>query len=246
MKYLWGILSALSLGYSFIVYRVGSGTFSFVIWLALAGFFAVLLFLSDKERYKKIPKPVKTAAGVIILIACAVFIVCQACILSHFFDKGEEDLDYIIVLGAQMRQSGPSVVFRERLDAAYEYLTENEDTVCIISGGQGNNESMPEGEGGRDYLISKGIDEDRIIAENEAMDTVENIEYSYGMIKAAEPDMSGIRTGIVTSNFHLFRGIHIAEKNTDAGICGIAAYTEHLYLPNNMVRECFGILRDCL
>ena len=32
----------------------------------------------------------------------------------------------------------------------------------------------------------------------------------------------------------------------DAGICGIAAYTEHLYLPNNMVRECFGIIRDLI
>ena len=94
-----------------------------MIWLVLAGFFAALRFLAGKERYKKIPKAVKTAAGIIILLSCAVFIVCQTCILSHFFDKGEKDLDYIIVLGAQMREDGPDMDVVERL------VRDNRDVV---------------------------------------------------------------------------------------------------------------------
>lgn len=86
----------------------------------------------------------------------------------------------------------------------------------------------------------------RLIAENEAMDTVENIEFSYDIIKRLEQSEHLVRIGIVTNNFHLFRGLHIARKLTEAEVCGISAYTEHLYLPNNMVRESFGILRDCV
>ena len=39
--------------------------------------------------------------------------------------KGSQDLDYIIVLGAQVREDGPSVVLKYRLDAAVDYLNGN-------------------------------------------------------------------------------------------------------------------------
>lgn len=274
MKYLWGIMSILCAVYSAVVYSVGSGTYSFTIWLGLCALFALFSFISVNKRYEKLPKAVKAVSLTLILSALVVFIFCQACILSHFFDKGEPGLDYVIVLGAQMREDGPSVIYRYRLEAAYKYLTENEDTVCIISGGKGINESVTEGEGGRDYLIAKGIEEKRLIAENRAMDTAENIKYSFEIIEGLHRDGNaqntgidsntvistntdivtntdtvanpgiGTKTGIITNNFHLFRGLHLAEKETGSDICGIAAYTEPLYLPNNMVRESFGILRD--
>ncbi|MCR5410133.1 MAG: YdcF family protein [Lachnospiraceae bacterium] len=267
-------MSILCAVYSAVVYSVGSGTYSFTIWLGLCALFALFSFISVKKRYEKLPKAVKAVSLTLILSALVVFIFCQACVLSHFFDKGEPGLDYVIVLGAQMREDGPSVIYRYRLEAAYTYLVENENTVCIISGGKGSNESVTEGEGGRDYLIAKGIDEKRLIAENRAMDTTENIKYSFEIIEGLHRDGNaqntgidsntvistntdivtntgigansgiGTNTGIITNNFHLFRGIHLAEKETGSDICGIAAYTEPLYLPNNMIRETFGILRD--
>lgn len=42
--------------------------------------------------------------------------------VSHFDDDGGDDLDYIIVLGAQVYKSGPSSVLKYRLDKAAEYL----------------------------------------------------------------------------------------------------------------------------
>jgi len=160
--------------------------------------------------------------------------------ISHFNDKGQDDLDYIVVLGAQMRNSGPSIIFKYRLDAAYDYLIQNPDTVCIVSGAKGNNESVSEGEGGKEYLVSKGIVENRIIAETNAVDTVQNIANSLEIIG----DRDGLTIGVVTNNFHVFRGVHLARKLTDNEVYGIAAYTVPWYLPNNMVRECFGIFRD--
>jgi uncharacterized SAM-binding protein YcdF (DUF218 family) len=68
--------------------------------------------------------------------------------------------------------------------------------------------------------------------------------YSLELIDQGPADSGKLKIGIVTNNFHLFRGLHLAGKLTDNNIYGIAAYTLPWYLPNNMARECFGIVRD--
>ena len=69
------------------------------------------------------------------------------CIGSKMNTEGKPGLDYIIVLGAQIYERGPSAVLRFRLDKAVEYLNENPQTKCIVSGGKGSNEPCSEAEG---------------------------------------------------------------------------------------------------
>ncbi len=244
IRILWLGLAVICLLYSAMVYMVGSGTYSFTIWLAGSAFFALCFFLSGKERWMRIPKVIRYGAIAVITAVAAVFLVCFIAIFSHFSDKGEENLDYIIVLGAQMRSTGPSVVYRYRLEKASEYLTENGDTICITTGAKGVNETVSEGVGGRDYLLAKGISQDRLIAEDKSLDTDDNISNALAIIEDREGSTDNLHIGIVTNGFHVFRGVHLAQKLTDADICGIAAYMEPQYVPNNVVRECFGILRD--
>ncbi len=237
-------LTLICLIYAASIYMIGSGTFSFMIWLCGALFFGAAFYLSGNGRWYRIPSTIRIICCVAISLILIVTAVCLALMLSCFNDKGIKDLDYIVVLGAQMRDDGPSTIFRYRLDAAYEYLTENPGTICVVSGGKGVNEDASEGEGGRNYLISRGVVPSRVIAENRAMDTSENIAYSLELIEQSESGSDKLKIGIVTNNFHLFRGIHLARKITDNDIYGIAAYTLPWYLPNNMARECFGIVRD--
>ena len=93
--------------------------------------------------------------------------------------------------------------------------------------------------------MEQGISEERIITETESVNTEENIVNAISLIKAdtakSEADM---KIAVVTNNFHLFRGALLAKRHTDATVIGIAAHTEYLYIPNNMVRESFGILKD--
>ncbi len=56
-----------------------------------------------------------------------------------------------------MKAHGPSRVLQMRLDKAYDYLTENPDTIVIVSGGQGPDEHVSEAQGMYDYLVEKGI-----------------------------------------------------------------------------------------
>lgn len=244
MRGIFIVLMLICLIYAVSIYMIGSGTFSFMIWIFGAAFFGTAFYLSGNRRWYRIPLIIRGLGSAAVLLLLVITLVCMALMLSHFNDKGIKDLDYIVVLGAQMRNDGPSTIFRYRLDAAFDYLEENPKTVCIVSGGKGPNEPVCEGDGGRKYLLSKGIDQSRVIAENRAMDTYENIVYSLEIMDHDRTESDELKIGIVTNNFHLFRGIHLAGKLTDHNICGIAAYTLPWYLPNNMARECFGIVRD--
>ena len=90
-------------------------------------------------------------------VAIVVFVTLCGMIAGDFSAKGNQNLDYIIVLGAQVREDGPSAVPKYRLDAAIDYLNENPNTVCIVSGGQGANEPFSEAKGMAEYLLDKGI-----------------------------------------------------------------------------------------
>ncbi|WP_051234189.1 YdcF family protein [Butyrivibrio sp. NC3005] len=233
--------------YSIVIFAVGSGTFSFAMWLFLSAVFGTLFLLVKKDKWNSIPKWIRKVALSLLTIFALVIMVCQGLIISDFFDKADKNLDYIIVLGAQMKSYGPSYVYRERLDEAYQYLIENENTICVLTGGKGFNEPVAEGEGGRDYLLKKGIPAGRIIVENKSVNTRENVRGALkqmGLSKAPEEELRKIRIGIITNNFHVFRGVYIAKKVTKANICGIAAPAHPAYLPNNLLRESFGILKD--
>ena len=114
-------------------------------------------------------------------------------------------------------KDGPSPVLKYRLDKAVEYLNENPDTVCIVSGGQGSNEPWTEAEGMAQYLQEKGIDTARILTEDQSQTTEQNITNSKMLMK------EGASVGIVTNNFHVFRALQIAKKYGLSDVCGIAA-----------------------
>ena len=119
------------------------------------------------------------------------------------------------------------------------YLTVNEDTVCIVSGGQGSNEPCSEAEGMYRYLTEKGIEPERIIMEDKSTDTSENIAYSMDLIGRKD-----VSVGIVTNNFHVFRGVHLAKAAGFQDVSGISARSNVYFQLNNMVREFFGIMKD--
>ena len=241
MKVVWGILAILCILYGFLILSLRSGTLFFAVWFALGVFFGVLALASRYHLWQKIPAAGRITALALIAACAAVFIFTEARIIREFGRTAEEDLDYLIVLGAQVRETGPSVVLQYRLDAAAAYLEENPDTHCIVSGGQGVNEPFPEAEGMRRYLEEKGIAPERILMEAESGSTEENIRNSMQLL---DPETD--RVGIVTNNFHVYRGCALAEKAGIRHVSGIAAPSKWLYFPNNMLREFFGVVKDKL
>lgn len=225
--------------YCFIVFRIRSGSRFYLIW-GLGGLFFIALALMIKfDLWGGFPLLLRRVICGALLAGILAFVVAEGCIFAHYRDAGRPDLDYIIVLGAQMKPAGPSIVLKFRLDAAYDYLVENENTICVVSGGQGPNEPCTEAKGMYDYLVGRGIAPERILMEDRSTDTSENIAFSAEIIGGTDYDV-----GIVTNNFHVFRGMMLARHAGFEDACGISARSNIYFQPNNLVREFFGIMKD--
>lgn len=225
--------------YCAVVFMLKSGSRFYLVWGVGGVFFLGLALLLHFGIWDRIPLMLRRIFGMAVLAGIVLFVIVEGLILSRFHDKGKENLDYIIVLGAQMKPAGPSAVLQFRLDAAYDYLTENDSTICILSGGQGRNEPCSEAEGMCQYLIGKGIAPERLMMEDRSTDTSENIAYSMALIGRKD-----VSVGIVTNNFHVFRGVRLAKAAGFTDVCGIAARSNVYFQLNNMVREFFGIMKD--
>ncbi len=236
------VLAAVCVVYCLgVVLTKAAGTRFFLIWLFAAAFFAILGMALKKGMWERVPLPGKAVCLTLAFLGIGLFLFVEGLVLSGFSAKGEPGLSHIIVLGAQMKQNGPSVALARRLDAACRYLEENPDTVCVVSGGQGSNEPISEAEGMYEYLVKKGIDPARILKEDRSRRTVENLAFSRKLIPKEER-----RVGIVTSNFHVYRGVALAKQQGFPEAVGIAAPSGLYFLPNNMLREFFGIIKDRL
>lgn len=240
LAWLWLIPAACCLLYGIRILSIRSGTRFYLVWFALALAFAGVFVLAKKSLWQRAPRALRRAVTVVIAAGLAAFVLVEGLIMTDFFDKAEDGLDYLIVLGAQVRENGPSYVLKQRLNAALDYLKRNPETKCIVSGGQGANEPFPEADGMADYLIANGIDPERIIREGASASTEENIRNSMAFM---EP---GASAGIVTNNFHVYRALRTAERCGLTNVCGHAGRTTALYLPNNMLREFFGVMKLAL
>lgn len=249
LKTICCILAVLCILYGIIIATAGSGTGFFVIWFLIATFF----FFLPKILTHKIPWILKALAA----LAVTVFIVIEGVILRGFSYKGRNGLPYIVVLGAQVYKSGPSRVLKFRLDKAAEYLNENPDTKCIVTGGKGYNEPFTEAEGMATYLYGVGIDPSRVILEKESTNTKENLKNAMKLICQETAGKEGVQAGsfqdnevtsigIVSNNFHVYRAVKTANKLGISDACGIAASSTALFLPHNLLREFFSMMKFLL
>ena len=228
--------------FSCIAFFVGHGTNFYFIWLFL-GIGTILFAILWKKGFfaEYIPVGLRRLFLISILAGGLLFVVVEGCIISGFSAKGKEGLDYLVVLGAQMKANGPSKALQYRLDEAVLYLEQNEETKVIVSGGKGPDEHISEAQGMYDYLLQKGIAYNRIIMEDRSENTFQNLTYSAELLNREKDTV-----GVVTNNFHVFRAVKIAKKAGYEDVCGIAAKGEPFLQYNNMMREFWGVVKDFL
>lgn len=116
---------------------------------------------------------------------------------------------YLLVLGTTVEGTEPSPMLRDRINAAYDYLTANPEVICIVSGYQSGDGLISEAECMFNELVGMGIDPSRIWMEPNASSTVENFEFSLNLIEektGSRPDW----LGVLSSEFHLLRASMIA------------------------------------
>lgn len=207
----------LALGIFFIAYYVVTGlvvTFhqSLLFLWPLAGAVCILRYvLVRRSLLTGLPVPLPgwfiLAWRICLIVGFAFFAFVEFFIVRSSFEKAPGGLDAIVVLGARVNGRVPSGALGQRIDAAAEYLLENPDTVCVASGGQGYAEEITEAACIRDYLVAAGVAQERILLEEESVDTLSNLSNSLPLLP------EGAKTvGVLTNDFHVFRSVHIARS----------------------------------
>ncbi len=110
----------------------------------------------------------------------------------------------------------------------------------IPSGGQGTDEIMAEADAIKRYLISMGVPEEMIIAENRSLNTIENIRNSMRLIKK-ESEKEAPQVAFSTTNYHVFRSGMIASRQ-GFRMEGIGSKTKSYFWINAFVREYIAML----
>lgn len=125
--------------------------------------------------------------------------------ISGYSDQPQGDEKAVVVLGAGLRKDVPSKLLVCRLQKALEYHEENPDAVIVVTGGQGRDETIPEGVAMARWLIERGVPEAQIIVEDKSTSTEENLLFARRLLEergiaATEPIV------VVTNAFHCYRG----------------------------------------
>lgn len=207
-------------------------SFSAFLCFAAAGVWGVYILLTALQKRKE------RLAGVLrrILTTCLIVGFLIASVTLGFILGGsagapDEECQYIIVLGAGVHGTTPSLILRQRIQAAFTYLTEHPEAICIVSGGQGAGEDITEAYCMYRELTVQGISPERIWQEDRSTSTWENLNFTLDLIQ----EKTGSRPeclGIVSNEFHLFRASQQAKK-CGVETVGIPAHTGWLSLRVN-------------
>lgn len=167
------------------------------------------------------------ALGSLVLAGVLIFMALLGQVLRGARDDVMGETQAIVVLGCQVKPWGPSILLQDRLDKALEYWKEHPETVIVVSGAQGPDEPSTEARAMADYLMEKGVPEDKILLEEKSHNTIQNLTYSKQLLEERGYDMSG-GAAIVSNGFHLTRAKMLAGRVGYENISTLAAPSSHV------------------
>jgi uncharacterized SAM-binding protein YcdF (DUF218 family) len=185
-------------------------------------------------------KVLRTILSCLLCFGILIFLGTEIIILNASKGSPETDCPYIVVLGAKVNGTSPSLSLSDRIRAAENYLKAHPDTIAVLSGGQGPDEGIPEAECMFNELTKRGIAPERLWLEPRSTSTWENLNFSLDIIE----EKTGVRPdsiGLLSSEYHLFRA-GLFAKDCGVEAIGIPAATSWPSIRlNYFLREAAGV-----
>ena len=216
-------------------FALGAGFGMFVCLLGLA----LLLFfgkLSRKGGWKQAAVRLVTAFYCLGLVWAGYLTGLMISVTSNVPPENTN----VVLLGAQVySEERMGISLTGRVEKAYEYLSENPEALCIVTGGQGGDEPCPEAVTERNVLVNMGVDEERILLEDQSHNTRENLMFAK---EIAEEQGMGQEIALVTQGFHMYRATQLAKA---AGFTpySLIAETDPLLFPEYYGRELLSLTK---
>lgn len=183
---------------------------------------------------------VDTSLGAIDVVLEALLFIAHSYVVTAFVNYvnvDTDDVDYVVVLGARLDENAKvSGQLKSRCDTAIDFAKKNPNTKIIMSGAVSGTSEISEAAGMKAYAVERGFPAQRILLEEKAENTNENIRYSYDLMESES------KFAIVSTNYHLQRGLLIARKyNMDC--IGIPATTDWRTAALGFINEIFKYIR---
>lgn len=190
--------------------------------------------------------PKKTAAArwwrrgmsALLAVGLVLFLAAEIPVLADCRSDADTSAPHLIVCGAGVNGSIPSLSLTDRLDQALVWLEANPGSDAILSGSQGPGEDLSEAQAMFDWLTARGVDPARLILEEQAGSSYENIANSLALISPAETNP---RVAILSGEYHLHRLGCMARKLGCEPVLVAARTTKPSLFINYAVREAFAM-----
>ena len=206
-------------------------------WWGYAALFVAALVVG----HRFLPAALWKLVVALVCLGLAYFCFVESFIIKNARTDPDDGRDYLIVLGAAVYGDQPSLTLVRRMEGAMDYLERHSDSVAIVSGGMGAGETVTEGQAMYDWMTAHGVDPARLIVEDKATSTEENLKNSFAIIRARGDEPQG-RVAIVSSAYHLYRAKLFAQKLGVTDAAGVAAPWGYFFVMlNYFIREAFGV-----
>jgi len=243
------ILGILIILYVVTINILSGARIAFSLPIAILGIiFTIYHFV--KEKLKQFKNYVKLISFFKIMMCVGIicFIGIEGFIIAYPKYK-KENSDYILVLGAGLIDgTSPSLILQDRLEAALKCINKYNNTgYIVVSGGKGNDENISEAKAMSNYLLKKGIPEEKIIIEDKSKNTSQNFIYSKEKIENhSGKSLDEINVKIVTTDFHAFRSSILAKRNGYENFENYSSETIWYLIPAMYTREAFALVKSVI
>lgn len=158
-------------------------------------------------------------------------------------NTGGRNPEYAVVLGCALEDGEATDELIRRCSLAKFWLDSEKNRVLIVTGGDPGDQGRTEAEVMAAWLRNHGADPNRILIEDQATDTRENMLFSKAL--AEEHGLWTDRVMIITSEYHQTRAQYLAGK-LDQQAMGFSCKTpmpDHLFAA---VRESYAFVKAIL
>lgn len=143
-------------------------------------------------------------------LGIAGFSILEGIVLSGCRSELNQEPGAMVILGAQVKPWGPSVMLQDRLDTALAYWEEHPELPIVVSGGQGSDEPTTEAFCMYQYLVEHGVDGRQIWQEGNSHNTSQNLLMSKALLE--DLGLDGVPLVVVSNGFHLARVRMLSER----------------------------------
>lgn len=182
----------------------------------------------------------------LVILGLLAFAVLEGIVLAGANTELKAEPDVMLVLGAQVKPEGPSILLEDRLKTALAYLREHPELPVVVSGGQGKDEPTTEAKCMFDYLVAGGVAPERIWMEDQSHNTSQNFSFTRLLLEEKGMDVANLHMLVVSNDFHLARARMLARRH-GFDISTLAAPSSHM--PSRMqsyLREAPALVKSFL